>query len=72
MHIMSGKSGPLRRAETAERIDVLFGVETRGDPRHTVFYGDPDFTTARGGSTRPSPNYFGQMFYIEQDYFVFT
>jgi len=29
----------LRCAKTAERIDVLFGTDTPGDPRHTVLDG---------------------------------
>jgi len=29
----------LRCAETAEQIELLFGVETRGNPRHAVLYG---------------------------------
>jgi len=38
----------LRCAKTAERIEVLFGVATFGDPRPIAFYGDPDPPTARG------------------------
>jgi len=30
-------------ANTAERIEVLFGVETLGDPRNIVLDGSPDF-----------------------------
>jgi len=31
-------------ANTAERIEVLLGVETFGDPRHIVLDGSPDFS----------------------------
>jgi len=40
-------------AKTAERIDVLFGVETLGDPRNEE---------RKGGSMRPLPNYIGHLF----------
>jgi len=33
----------LRCANTAERIGVLLGVETLGDPRNTVYDESPDF-----------------------------
>jgi len=35
-------------AKAAERIEVLFRVQTRGDPRHIVFDSDPDLFTAKG------------------------
>jgi len=48
----------LRSANTAERIQLLRGVETAMDPRNTVLDASPDFPT---GSMRPSPNYFGHL-----------
>jgi len=41
----------------AERIDVMFGVETLGDPRNIEFGGRRD-----GDSMRLLPNYFGHLF----------
>jgi len=35
--------------KTAERIRVLFGVDTLVDPRHVVLDKGPDPPTARGG-----------------------
>jgi len=35
-------------AKTAERLEILFGVETLGDPRHVVLDADPDPRAARG------------------------
>jgi len=43
--------------KTAERIDVLFEVETLGDPRNILPGGGGPYPTA-GGSMRPLPNYF--------------
>jgi len=57
-------------AKMAERIDVLFGVETPGDPRNTVLDGGhhPSLRV-RGCSMRPLPNYFGHvLFFIAQRY----
>jgi len=46
----------------AERIEVLLGVKTPGGPRNMIRRG-PRFSTARkGGSMRPSPNYFVHLF----------
>jgi len=36
------------RAKTAERIDVLFGMETPGDPRNIVLDGVPLARRAKG------------------------
>jgi len=53
------KSVPLFHAgglcKTAERIDILFVMETPRDPRNIVLDGD------HGDSMRPLPNYFGQL-----------
>jgi len=52
-------------AKTAEpgRINVLFGVEILGGPKHIALDGGPHPTTSRErGSMRPLSNYFGQLF----------
>jgi len=46
----------LRCEKTAERIEVLIGVETPRDPRQTVW-----FPYGESGLMRPSPNYFGSI-----------
>jgi len=58
----------LRCTKAAERIEVLSGSETRGDPSQIVVYVGPDPRTVKGRSVRgnvaytnemrPSPNYF--------------
>jgi len=48
----------LRCAKKAERIDVPFGVETFGDPRHIVLVEGCDSPTTTQGSMRPLPSYF--------------
>jgi len=47
-----------RLCKTAERIEVLLGAETLGDPRNVVLDGGPQ------GSMRPLPNYFGYLFIV--------
>jgi len=45
--------------KTAERIEVLFGLETLGDPWYIVLDGGPDSRRPGGGrSMRSLPNYF--------------
>jgi len=46
----------------AERIYVLFGVESRRDPMNILLDGGPGTPVVRvGGSMRPSPVYFGHL-----------
>jgi len=45
----------LRCAKTAKKMEVLFGVETLGDPRHIVLDVVP-ITLQRGVSMRSLPN----------------
>jgi len=48
---------------TAQRIDVLFGVGTPEYPRNIVLDKGPHHQRrARDGSMRPLLNYFGQLF----------
>jgi len=51
-----------RCAKTAERIDVLFGIGTLGDPRLIVSDG---VSMRREGSMRPLPNYFGFLLLVK-------
>jgi len=55
----------LRRAKTAERIEVLFGVKTLGGQRNIVLDAGPD-PPRRGKedahSMQTLPNYFGPLF----------
>jgi len=48
----------LRCAKAAERIDVLFGVDTPGGSRNILLDRRPDSAT---DSMWPSPNYFGHL-----------
>jgi len=52
----------LRCAKTAERIDVLFGVETPGDRKSIKLDGGYHLPRQyEGGSMRPLTNYFGHL-----------
>jgi len=54
---------PVAYAKTAERIDILFGVETPGDPENIVLYWGPYPSQCGGGaSMQPLPNYVVQLF----------
>jgi len=50
-------------SKTAERIDVMFEVETSADPRNTVYYMMSSSPTAM----RPLPNYFGHPLHFNDD-----
>jgi len=59
----------LRRAKTAERIEVRSGARTLGGPENVVLDSshNPDHPTARGRwvhSMRTLPNDFGLLFHI--------
>jgi len=58
----------VQKPKTAERIDVLFGVETPGDRRNIVLDGSPPPLTAM----RPLPNYFGRLSLLVQRYLWIT
>jgi len=51
----------LRCAKTADRIEVLFGVETHGDPRHIILDGSLDAQIVRRGLMQSLPNYVGLL-----------
>jgi len=52
----------LHCSKMAERINMLFGVNTRRGPRNIVLDGGPDSPqSGAGDSMQPSPNYFGLL-----------
>jgi len=48
----------LRPAKTAEQIEILFWVDTPGNPRYIVLDGGPDHLT---DPMQLSPNYFDHL-----------